>query len=62
MSNKIKIQIISNHTKYKKDQIIEIEEKEATPLLTTGKAIRARKIPEAPKENKSDKKLKKNDI
>ena len=62
MSNKIKIQIISNHTKYKKDQIIEIEQKEAIPLLTTGKAIRARKIPEAPKENKSDKKIKKNDI
>ena len=39
-----------------------MEEKEAIPLLTIGKAIRARKIPEAPKENKSDKKLKKNDI
>ena len=39
-----------------------MEEKEAIPLLTAGKAIRARKIPEAPKENKSDKKLKKNDI
>jgi len=62
MSNKIKIQIISNHTKYKKDQIIEVEGKEATPLLTTGKAIRVRKIPEIPKENKPDKKLKKNDI
>ena len=60
--SKIKIQIISNHAKYKKDQIIEVEEKEAIPLLTTGKAIRARKISEAPKENKSDKKLKKNDI
>lgn len=60
--SKIKIQIISNHTKYKKDQIVEMEEKEVTPLLTTGKAIRARKITEAPKENKSDKKLKKNDI
>lgn len=58
----MKIKIISNHTKYKKDQIVEIEEKEATPLLTAGKAIRARKIPEAPKENKSDKKIKKNDI
>ena len=58
----MKIKIISNHTKYKKDQIIEVEGKEATSLLTTGKAIRARKIPEAPKENKSDKKLKKNDI
>lgn len=62
MSNKIKIQIISNHTKYKKDQIIEVEEKEATPLLTTGKAIRFRKIPEVPKENKLPKKDKKNDI
>ena len=60
--SKIKIQIISNHAKYKKDQIIEVEEKEAIPLLTTGKAIRSRKIPEVPKENKSDKKLKKNDI
>ena len=58
----MKIKIISNHTKYKKDQIIEMEEKEAIPLLTAGKAIRALKIPEAPKENKSDKKLKKNDI
>lgn len=58
----MKIKIISNHTKYKKDQIIEMEEKEAIPFLTTGKAIRARKITEAPKENKSDKKLKKNDI
>lgn len=58
----IKIKIISNHTKYKKDQIIEVEEKEAIPLLTTGKAIRSRKIPEAPKENKPDKKIKKNDI
>jgi hypothetical protein len=62
MSNKIKIQIISNHTKYKKDQIVDIEEKEVIPLLTTGKAIRARKIPEAPKENKSDKRPKKNDV
>jgi len=60
--SKIKIKIISNHTKYKKDQIIEMEEKEAIPLLTTGKAIRARKIPESSKENKSDKKIKKNDI
>lgn len=60
--SKIKIQIISNHTKYKKDQIVEVKEKEATSLLTIGKAIRARKIPEAPKENKSDKKFKKNDI
>ena len=60
--SKIKIKIISNHTKYKKDQIVEIEEKETTSLLTIGKAIRVRKIPEAPKENKSDKKLKKNDI
>ena len=58
----MKIKIISNHTKYKKDQIIEIEEKEAIPLLTTGKAIRARKITETPKENKPDKKLKKNDV
>ena len=60
--SKIKIQIISNHTKYKKDQIVEVEEKEAIHLLTTGKAIRARKITEGPKENKSDKKNKKNDI
>ena len=62
MTNKIKIQIISNLTKYKKDQIFEVQEKEAIPLLTTGKAIRARKIPEVPKENKSDRKIKKNDI
>ena len=56
MSNKIKIQIISNHTKYKKDQIIDLAEKEAIPLLTNGKAIRARKTQEAPKEIKKDKK------
>lgn len=52
----IKIKIISNHTKYKKDQIIDLAEKEAIPLLTNGKAIRARKLQEAPKETKKDKK------
>ncbi len=52
----IKIKIISNHTKYKKDQIVDLEEKEAIPLLTNGKAIRARKLQEAPKETKKDKK------
>ena len=51
-----KIKIISNHTKYKKDQIVDLEEKEAVPLLTNGKAIRARKLQEAPKETKKDKK------
>ena len=59
MSSKIKIQIISNHTKYKKDQIIEVEEKEATALLTNGKAIRVRKLQE---ENLKKEKIKKNDI
>ena len=49
----IKIKIISNHTKYKKDQIIEISEDEATSLLTTGKAIRVRK---ESKNTKKDKK------
>ena len=48
----MKIKIISNHTKYKKDQIIDLAEKEAIPLLTNGKAIRARKA----KETKKDKK------
>jgi hypothetical protein len=52
----IKIKIISNHTKYKKDQIIDLAEKEAIPLLTNGKAIRARKAKETPKETKKDKK------
>ena len=57
--SKIKIKIISNHTKYKKDQIIEIEEKEVIPLLTTGKAIRVRNLQE---EKQKKEKIKKNDI
>ena len=59
MSSKIKIQIILNHTKYKKDQIIEVEEKEAISLLTNGKAIRVRKLQE---EKPKKEKIKKNDI
>ena len=51
-----KIKIISNHTKYKKDQIIDLAEKEVIPLLTNGKAIRARKAQEDPKATKKDKK------
>ena len=51
-----KIKILSNYTKYKKDQIVDLSEKEAIPLLTNGKAIRARKTQEAPKETKKDKK------
>ena len=52
----MRVKIISNHTKYKKDQIIDLAEKEAILLLTNGKAIRARKAKEAPKETKKDKK------
>jgi hypothetical protein len=47
----MKIKIISNHTKYKKDQIVDLEDKEAIPLLTNGKAIRVRK--EVKKEKKT---------
>lgn len=53
-----KIKIISNHTKYQKGQIIDLTEKEVTPLLTNGKAIRVRKSEEDPKDLKKDKKLK----
>ncbi len=42
----MKLKILSNHTKYKKDQIVDLEEKEAIPLLTNGKAIRAREVKE----------------
>jgi len=52
----MKLKIISKHTKYKKDQIVDLSEKEAIPLLTNGKAIRVRKVQEAPKETKKDKK------
>ena len=52
----IKIKIISNHTQYKKGQIVDLEEKEAIPLLTNGKALRVRKSPiEIPKEIKKEK-------
>ena len=57
-----KIKIISNHTKYKKDQIVDLSEKEAVLLLTNGKAIRARKEKvEAPKEVKKEKDKKSKD-
>ena len=52
----MKLKIISSHTKYKKDQIVDLSEKEATTLLTNGKAIRVRKAQEAQKENKKNKK------
>jgi hypothetical protein len=57
-----KLKIISNHTKYKKDQIIDLSEKEAIPLLTNGKAIRVRKETqkEAEKEIKKEKDKKPN--
>jgi hypothetical protein len=48
-----KIKIISNHTKYKKDQIVDLSEEETMPLLTNGKAIRARE--EVSKETKKEK-------
>ena len=38
------------------DQIVELAEKEAMPLLTNGKAIRVRKAQEVPEETKKDKK------
>jgi hypothetical protein len=53
-----KLKIISNHTKYQKDQIVDLEEKEAILLLTSGKAIRIHrkqieeKLPEAKKGKK----------
>ena len=57
-----KIKIISNHTKYKKDQIVDLAEKEAIPLLTNGKAIRAREVKEeVPKESKKEKDKKSKD-
>jgi hypothetical protein len=58
----MKIKILSNYKSYKKDQIVELAEKEAMPLLTNGKAIRVRKEKEEdpkPKKEK-DKKLKDN--
>ena len=55
-----KIKIISNHTKYKKDQIVDLSEEEIMPLLTNGKAIRVRKE-EAPKESKKEKDKKSKD-
>jgi hypothetical protein len=51
-----KLKIISNHTKYQKGQIVDLIDKEAIPLLTNGKAIRSRKLPEKPREIKKDKK------
>jgi hypothetical protein len=57
-----KIKIISNHTKYKKDQIVDLAEKEATPLLTNGKAIRIRKSKEDPKETKKEKDKKSSNV
>ena len=54
----IKLKIISNHTKYKKGQIIDLAQKEATPLLTNGKAIRVRKSEETPRELKKEKEKK----
>jgi len=52
----MKIKILSNYKTYKKDQIVELAEKEAMPLLTNGKAIRVRKAQEVPEETKKDKK------
>lgn len=50
-----RIKIISHHTKYEKGQIVDLAEKEITPLLTNGKAIRVRKIEEVQKDLKKDK-------
>ena len=60
----IKLKILSNYKTYKKDQIIELEEKEAIPFLTNGKAIRVRKEKEEeiPKESKKEKDKKPKDV
>ena len=53
----MKLKIISNYKTYKKDQIIDLEDKIAALLLTRGKAIRIHRKPSAkPKEIKQNKK------
>lgn len=54
----IKIKILSNYKTYKKDQIVELEEKETMPLLTNGKAIRVRKEEDLKPKKEKDKKQK----
>lgn len=49
----MKLKIISEHTKYKKGQIIDIDEKDAIQLLTNGKALRVRKIEDTKKPKKN---------
>lgn len=40
MTNQIKIQIINDYQTYSKGQIVELDEKVAINLLTSGKALR----------------------
>lgn len=52
----MKIKIITNYKTYKKDQIIDLDDQKAIPILTNGKAIRIhRKSQVNSKENKSKK-------
>ena len=64
----IKIQIISDYQEYKKGQIIELDEKAAINLLTSGKALKIhrkkdevveQKTEENSEENKKEKDSKK---
>lgn len=61
----IKIQMTTDHLEYKKGQIVELEEKQATTLLTNGKALKIHRktkdITTEKTEEKGNKKSKKND-
>ena len=39
-SKTVKIQIITDHSDYKKGQVLDLEEKSAITLLTNGKALK----------------------
>lgn len=51
----MQIKIISTHTKYKKNQIIDLAQKEAIHLLTTSKAMRVFQNPQNSKIKKDKK-------
>lgn len=56
MSKTIKIQMVTDHSDYKKGQIIELEEKSAITLLTNGKALKIhRKISDVNVEKTDEK-------
>lgn len=69
----IKIQMTTNHLEYKKGQIVDLEDEQATTLLTNGKALKIHRktkdiTTEKTEENseektseKGNKKSKKND-